>query len=149
MTYQKVSASGLVINKKGQILLLKRADNDDFLPGVYGLPGGGTDFMEDPAKGLEREIQEECGIRVDIKHPLTAFSFSMPHEGVEKHTVEIVYLCYMTKKQKIKLSFEHSEYIWSTFEEISQLSTTEFMINLIANLKNHPLLIPKYAKISL
>lgn len=139
MTHQKVSASGLIMNNQGKILMVKRSETDDFLPGVYELPGGGTDFMEDPVKGLEREIKEECGLKVVVKHPLTAFSFAMPHEGVKKHTVEIIYLCRLLQEQEVTLSHEHSDYKWLTFEEISSLSRNDFMTKLISNLKEHPL----------
>ena len=141
MTYQKVSASGLVMNTKGQILLVKRADDDDFLPGVYELPGGGTDYLEDPVEGLKRELVEECGLKVNVEHPLTAFSFVMKHEGVDKHTVEIIYLCKLKNNQKVKLSFEHSDYKWLTFEDAQKMSLTDFMMNLINNIQKHPLLL--------
>lgn len=139
MTYQKVSASGLVFNQQGKFLMLKRADDDDFLPGVFALPGGGTDYMEDPIKGLEREIKEECGIDAKVLHPLTAFSFKMTHEGVDKHTVEIIYLCRFEESQSIVLSFEHSDYKWVSFEEMKTLPNNDYFIKMISGLKNHPL----------
>lgn len=141
MTYQKVSASGLILNKEGKLLMVKRSDTDDFLPGFYGLPGGGTDYLEHPTEGLQREIKEECGLNVSIEHPLTAFSFTMNHEGVEKHTVEIVYLCKMEDEQDVKLSFEHSDYKWLGFDEVSNLPNIDtFMLKLINDLRMHPLI---------
>lgn len=139
MTYQKVSASGIVLNQKGEILMLKRSEQDDFLPGIFALPGGGTDFQETPETGLCRELKEECGIEVSVEHPLTTFSFMMPHEGVEKHTVEIVFLCRLLQEQEVKLSFEHSGYRWVKFEEVTQIETTEFLMGLLQNLREHPL----------
>ena len=141
MTYQKVSASGLIINNNGQFLVLKRAENDDFLPGVFGLPGGGTEYNEHPAEGLKREIFEECGLSVNVHHPLTAFSFEMPHEGVKKHTVEIVYLCTLDDNSgSIQLSFEHCDYKWVRFHELDNLTITPIMKELLSNLTTHPLL---------
>jgi 8-oxo-dGTP diphosphatase len=140
MTYQKVSASAVVLNKDGKVLLVKRADDDEFLPGFYELPGGGTDFMEDPAQGLERELMEECGLKVKVLHPLTTFSFKMPHEGVDKHTVEIIYLCQLEDEdQQIKLSFEHCDYKWATFEEILQTPDNESFTSMIKTVQQHPL----------
>jgi 8-oxo-dGTP diphosphatase len=140
MTHQKISASGLVVDQSGKVLMVKRADNDTFLPGVYELPGGGTDFNEDPTEGLKREIREETGLEVNVDHPLTAFSFMMEHEGVEKHTVEIIYLCQFLGDQQVKLSFEHSDYRWINFDELITLETTDFMRDLILGLKEHPVL---------
>lgn len=45
---------GVVINKKGQIMLCKNA-------GIYLLPGGSIEENEDAAEGLKREIFEEGG----------------------------------------------------------------------------------------
>jgi 8-oxo-dGTP diphosphatase len=140
MTYQKVSASGLILNKAGKVLMVQRALDDDFLPGVYELPGGGTEFMEDPAKGLKREILEECGLNVKVSHPLTAFSFKMPHEGVEKHTVELIYLCKVETEQEIKLSFEHCDYKWASFEEILATEDNEGFTTMMRNIQRHPLI---------
>jgi 8-oxo-dGTP diphosphatase len=139
MTYQKVSASGLILSQDGKVLMVKRAETDDFLPGVYELPGGGTEFMEDPIEGLEREIAEECGLRVKVSHPLTAFSFKMNHEGVEKHTVEIIYLCEVEGDPAIKLSFEHSDFKWMSFEEIIQTPDNEYFTKMMSDLQKHPL----------
>src|SRR5258706_2312164 len=140
MTYQKVSASGLILNKDGKVLMVKRSLEDDFLPGVFELPGGGTEFMEDPAKGLAREIREECGLKVKVSHPLTAFSFKMPHEGVEKHTVELIYLCELEKEQKVKLSFEHCDYKWMSFEEILATEDNENFTQMMRDIQKHPLI---------
>lgn len=139
MTYQKISASGLVLDKRGKILMVKRSDTDDFLPGYYELPGGGTDFNEDPIEGLKREIIEETGLKVEVSHPLTAFSFIMNHEGVPKHTVEIIYLC-KALNSNVRLSHEHSEFQWVNQDQLKDLGTTDFMRQLITHLQEHPLL---------
>ena len=141
MTHQKVSASGLILNKLGKILMVKRSESDDFLPGIYELPGGGTDYMEDPAKGLEREFLEECGIKIKVLHPLTTFSFNMPHEGVDKHTVEIIYLCELEdENQKIKLSFEHCDYKWMSFDEVLDTPDNPVFTTMMRNIQQHPLI---------
>lgn len=143
MTYQKVSSSGLVFNDNGQILMVKRSDNDDFMPGVYELPGGGTEFLEDPAESLQRELKEECGIEVEVGLPLTTWSFVMPHEGVEKHTVEIIYHCKVCKDQEVKLSHEHSDYRWVDLTEAVDITKeNDQLLNLLNNLKTHPLILP-------
>lgn len=140
MTYQKVSASGLIFNNEGKVLMVKRSENDEFLPGVYELPGGGTEYLEDPEQSLEREILEECGVKVKVLHPLTTFSFEMNHEGVLKHTVEIIYLCQMENLQEISLSFEHSDYKWMSFEEILLIPNNNYFIQVIKKIQNHPLI---------
>lgn len=56
-------------NTKGEILLLRRSDQDDFMPGKWWLPGGKIDPGEDPIVAAERELFEESGI--DMKGKLS------------------------------------------------------------------------------
>jgi 8-oxo-dGTP diphosphatase len=141
MTYQKISSSGLVFNDKGQILMVKRSDLDEFMPGVYELPGGGTDFLEHPAESLQRELKEECGIEVEVGLPLTTWSFVMPHEGVEKHTVEIIFHCKVCKDQTVNLSEEHTDFKWVSLNEAEKMTDqNDQLFKLLSNLKVHPLL---------
>lgn len=141
LNLQKVSASAVVLNNEGKLLIVKRADDDDFLPGTWELPGGGVDFMEEPRVGIKRELKEECGIEVDVLHPLTEFSFVMPTEEGEKHTVEIIYLCQLSENSpEVNLSFEHSDYQWVTFSDLEIVCSTDFMMQSIRNLEFHPLI---------
>ncbi len=138
---QKVSASAVVLNNEGKLLIVKRADDDDFLPGTWELPGGGVDFLEEPRVGIKRELFEECGIQVDVLHPLTEFSFVMPTPEGQKHTVEIIYLCQLlADSPDVNLSFEHSDYRWVDFAELEVVCSTDFMMRSIRNLEYHPLL---------
>jgi 8-oxo-dGTP diphosphatase len=140
MNLQKVSASAVVLNKEGKLLVVKRAEDDNFLPGTWELPGGGVDFLEEPRVGVRRELKEECGIDVDVLHPLTEFSFVMPTEEGEKHTVEIIYLCLLSDDSPpVSLSFEHSDYKWVSFAELEVICSTDFMIKSIRQLEFHPL----------
>lgn len=140
---QRISATGLIVDSQDRILVIKRSDNDDFLPGVWVFPGGGVDYQEEPEEALKREILEECGIEVEISHPLTTFSYMMPSKQGEKHAVEIIYLCTLANDQKVNLSFEHSDFKWISFSEISQIHTTDLMNKLFTRLEKHPLIANK------
>lgn len=52
-----VAGDGAVIDREGQILLIRRADN-----GRWAMPGGALEVGETPAEGVQREILEETGI---------------------------------------------------------------------------------------
>ncbi|MBK8466182.1 MAG: NUDIX hydrolase [Chloracidobacterium sp.] len=56
-----VSAAGIIINDKGEVLLL-----DHVLRPVsgWGLPGGFMDTGEQPEAALQRELREETGIEL-------------------------------------------------------------------------------------
>ena len=58
-----VGVSG-ILYESGKILLGKRCDNDEALPGLWNTPGGGLNFREHIADGLAREFMEETGVSV-------------------------------------------------------------------------------------
>jgi ADP-ribose pyrophosphatase YjhB (NUDIX family) len=51
---------GAVINERGEILLIRRADNR-----LWAMPGGGFMVGETPAEGAVREVFEETGVRCE------------------------------------------------------------------------------------
>lgn len=57
----RIGAYALVRSGEG-ILLVKQALGPN--KGLWGLPGGGVDFLEDPKSALVRELFEECRLKV-------------------------------------------------------------------------------------
>jgi ADP-ribose pyrophosphatase YjhB (NUDIX family) len=55
------SANVVVVNDAGQILLIRRSDNDN-----WALPGGAMDLGESLVDAARRETAEETGIQVQI-----------------------------------------------------------------------------------
>lgn len=55
-----VGVTGIIFNAKGEVLLLKHTYRT--IP--WSLPGGYIKAKEHPKEGLEREIEEECGLIV-------------------------------------------------------------------------------------
>jgi mutator protein MutT len=55
------AASAVVVNEVGELLLQRRADNDQ-----WALPGGTMDLGETLAQTVVREVKEETGLDVDI-----------------------------------------------------------------------------------
>lgn len=107
---QRVCVYGIIKNKNGEILFIKRSENDTH-PGVWELPGGGVDFGEDPKGSIKREVREETGISVEVKNPVKVFSTTS--DDGNKQTIRIVYRCKPNKALgEIILSHEHSAYKW-------------------------------------
>ena len=55
------SANVVVVNDAGQILLIRRSDNDN-----WALPGGAMDLGESLVDAARRETAEETGVQVQI-----------------------------------------------------------------------------------
>ena len=58
----KVGASGAIFNAADELLLIQRADNDE-----WELPGGAANAGETPAQSVKREVHEETGLIVTPK----------------------------------------------------------------------------------
>jgi len=54
-----VSCFGLVVNRKGEILLAKKKTRN-----YWSLPGGKLELMEQTKKCAEREVLEETGVKI-------------------------------------------------------------------------------------
>jgi len=55
------SVNVAVVNGRGEILLIRRSDNDN-----WALPGGGVDLGESLTQAAVRETQEESGVDCEI-----------------------------------------------------------------------------------
>jgi 8-oxo-dGTP pyrophosphatase MutT (NUDIX family) len=67
----RLGCSAAILNEHGQILLTRRADN-----GQWCLPGGGVEPGESVAEACEREVFEETGLRVRVRHLVGVYSHS-------------------------------------------------------------------------
>lgn len=130
MKTQQVSTGALIVRPDGKFLLTKRSLTDDFMPGLWEIPGGGSEYGETPEQTTIREIQEECGINVKVLAPLTTHSYYMG----ETQRVEIIFLCAMEGDQKVTLSEEHIEYAWTSKDELVKYELDEFMRKLLSKI---------------
>ena len=69
MSEEKRSVAAVVLNEKGEILLVKRRDAP-----IWILPGGGIDPGETPEKAVVREVKEETGIDVAITRHVAEYT---------------------------------------------------------------------------
>lgn len=111
-------ATGAIIenSKTGKILLLKRSDTKDFSAGIWEYITGRLNQFEDPQEGLRREIKEEADIEVEIVKPISIFHIFRGDKVAENELVGIMYWC-KTDSEEIRISDEHSDFMWVSAEE--------------------------------
>jgi 8-oxo-dGTP pyrophosphatase MutT (NUDIX family) len=59
-----VGAAGVIFNEAGQVLLMEHVFRAYY---PWGLPGGWVERGESPAETVRREVEEELGLRVEVK----------------------------------------------------------------------------------
>jgi 8-oxo-dGTP diphosphatase len=129
---QQVAVGGAIVNSDGKLLFVRRVADDEFMPGVWELPGGGTEYGEHPEVGLKREVQEECGIEINVGKPITVSEYYIERNGERVQRVEIIYLCQLISDMKdVVLSDEHDAYEWKKFGEVDGLEMTEYMAAIV------------------
>lgn len=135
---QQRVVNGAFIVHDGKFLIAKRSDNDTFLPGIWEIPGGKLEFGEEPSVGALREIKEETGLDVELVTPLSVWSYGDNHEGTQY--IQIDYLCKIIDETNVKLSEEHSDFAWITFEELNNYEISPEMKKEILKFATHPLI---------
>jgi len=121
-------AAGMFITDGHNVLLLKRNEPE----GHWSLPGGHADkegekVIESPIQTARRETQEEIG---KVPSGKRIYTSSEKYDDYDWTT----YIIYVNKKfGGIKLSKEHTDYVWMPFDEAS-------------NYNLHPKLAHKWSK---
>lgn len=97
-----------------KFLLLKRADDARIYPGIWQMITGTIESHEHTKDTLIRELEEETGLK-------PSRIFSIPRINTfylaisDKICMSPVFLT-IVEDEKVKISSEHSEYRWSTYE---------------------------------
>ena len=121
-TFRIVLAAAIF--REGKVLLGKRSEDEDVLPGYWGLPGGNLstigniqDIFE---KELKREIMEEIGVEIKNIRYLESHSH-------EKQVINISFIVDIESGKPQALD-ETEEVKWFTLEEVKELKLTPHTI---------------------
>jgi 8-oxo-dGTP pyrophosphatase MutT (NUDIX family) len=122
----KVNVS-TVIRQDDKFLLIKRADDEEVFPGLWGIPGGTVEptdaTLED---ALQRECLEEVGITVDNIRSIT----NDIHDKGEKGALYIVYEASYASGE-VKPLDGTADAQWLTIEQIRELGLTPKTLEII------------------
>ena len=83
-----VGGDAAVIDDRGRILLIQRADN-----GKWAMPGGASDVGETPAEGVVREAMEETGVRCRAVSLVGVFDSRFCGSTSLQHMYQFLFLC--------------------------------------------------------
>jgi len=111
-----ILAAGIIvyrlINDKPVFLLLKNS-----VHGAWGFPKGHLESDEDPMRGAVRECREETGIQITKVHEgfckQTRY-ICTPFGSSNKELKKTLYYLSHADSDEIRISKEHSEYVWNT-----------------------------------
>lgn len=111
---------GAIVVLKGNILLVRRSANDDFLPGYIEIPGGKLEKKEDILTGMRRELYEETGLKIKRIQGYVGFFDAVSPDG--KSARQFNFLL-EPRNNEVVLSAEHSQYLWWDVEDVKDLSS--------------------------
>ena len=123
----KIVLASVIFNKKGKVLLAKRSEDEEILPGYWGIPGGKMEVndTEDDAieKELKREVKEEVGI--EIKSLVYIESHSYKNEKI--------HICFTSDlKSGEPLALDETEKVgWFNLAEAKKLKLTPYTLERI------------------
>lgn len=110
-----------------KILMQQRDEDSKRFPGMWCIPGGGSEDGESYEATLLREIKEEYDLNINIED----CTYFMDHDGEKSKKV---YLCKVDKNQEPKLQ-EGLAMKWMSIDEIEKLNLGFNQKEIVAKLK--------------
>ncbi|MDO8489925.1 MAG: NUDIX domain-containing protein [bacterium] len=87
--YIGVGCGVLILNEKGEMLLMKRSSKSKNEAGMWSKPGGTVDYGEMVEAAAIREVKEELGVDVEVKF-LAYYDHLLPEEKQHWVTFEFI-----------------------------------------------------------
>lgn len=114
------AVTAVVVNDRGEVLLIHRADND-----LWALPGGAQDLGESLPEAVVREVKEETGIDVEVTDLIG--TYSDPRHVIAYDDGEVrqeLSICYEARAVggELRSSSESKEARWVPVDQLDGLS---------------------------
>lgn len=121
-----LTASALIKNSDNNILLIKNPMRG------WEFPGGIVENGEDLYEALEREINEEAGIKSDIKNMVGIYSnirYEKGYNGIEIVPTKInIHFLALSNDTNLKTSEESLDVEWVSINDASKMITNDFVL---------------------
>lgn len=129
----QVGVKILIRNSEGQYLLIQRREPLPDGTGIkWDIPGGRIGTSEPLEEALNREVQEEIGIKLDSPvRLLKAQDIILP--DIELHVVRLTYMSEF--QHVVTLSSEHQNYKWVTQDEALVMDVDPYLHEVLGSLR--------------
>lgn len=131
-------AKAILFDDNHKILVLSRSNTHPTSAGRSDLPGGEVDEGEGPDEAIVREIDEETGLKLQIDKLTMSYTTTTYYEN--RSIIRFLYVGIVGKVDEIKLSSEHSEYVWLSIDDMLEKFNHPTYANGLRYLKEHNLL---------
>ncbi len=116
----KVIVSGFVFNSKNELLVIRRADDEETFPGMLAIPGGTVEVEENSGliqdtieAALIRELKEETDVDILVDSWLESSSIAK-----DKAKLYLFFKCSVTGNEIPATSEETPEVFWVDLKSI-------------------------------
>ncbi|MBM3257369.1 MAG: NUDIX domain-containing protein [Candidatus Liptonbacteria bacterium] len=134
--YIGVGCGALIVNDKGETLLLKRKSRNEI--GWWCKPGGAVEYGETVENAVRREVREEFGVEVELLEPLGYTNQILPNE--KEYWVAFHYLARIAKGEPQNMEPDKTEtFGWFPLNKLPEPLTQTTREPVEIYLKQHPL----------
>jgi 8-oxo-dGTP diphosphatase len=118
---RQLVAARAIIEKDGNFLIIRESSryDDGTKTGKYDFPGGRVKVGESIQASLERETEEEVGLKVKVGRPFFVDEWKPVIKGEQVQIIGIFFIC-ETFNTEVKLSTDHDDYKWVSLSEYDQ-----------------------------
>ena len=112
-----IGAKALIVHE-GKVLLVREAAYDEGVStGMWDVPGGRINPEEPILEGLQREVTEESGLKIEPGAAPGVFETFPEIKGEVCHVVRVFYKA-KALTTDVVLSQDHDTYEWVTLEDL-------------------------------
>ncbi len=115
---------GMVVLREGEVLLVKRGHEPSF--GMWSIPGGLVELGETAEAAALREVEEECGVKVELRGLVGVVDriFRDATGKIQYHYVLVDYWGTLRSGEP-RAGSDALDVRWVPVAELSRLETTE------------------------
>ncbi len=126
-----------ILEYNGKILILKRSNKVLTYRGLWGGVAGYVENNENPYETAVKEIKEEAGIEKDyikLSKEINPVKFIDLYDNKKYDWKIYPFLFTITKKVKVKIDWEHSEFRWILPSEIKNYNTVPHLKEIVSKI---------------